>query len=243
MKAPRTLGLIPARGGSKGLPGKNLRPLAGLPLLAHTIACARRCRELARVVVSTDCDEIAAAALAHGAEVPFRRPAELAADDTPMWPVVQHALRAVEAAEGVRYDAVVLLEPTTPGRLPEDVSGALATLAADDGCDGVVGVSVPDFNPLWVCMVEEGGYLRSLVPEAGGYARRQDLPTVYRINGMVYAWRRDFVLSSPDWRAGRLRAHQVPECRALDIDTAEQLAEAEDRLASGRLNLPWLEGA
>ena len=116
------LAVIPARGGSKGLPGKNIRPIAGLPLIAHSIRCAALSPEVDRCVVSTDCEEIASVARQHGGCVPFLRPAELAQDDTPMIPVLQHALREMEQRDAQRYETILLLDPTSPGRLPVDIA-------------------------------------------------------------------------------------------------------------------------
>ena len=234
------LAVVPARGGSKGLPGKNIRPLAGLPLIAHSIRCAAASPSVDRVIVSTDSDEIADVALAHGAEVPFRRPAELATDGAAMWPVLQHALRETEQLDGSRFGSLLLLDPTSPGRTPEDVEAAVAALERDPTSDGVVAVSEPDFNPYWHCVVEEGGYMRDLIPGAERFARRQDVPTVYRINGSLYLWRRDFVLETTNWRAGRLQLHEMPERRAIHIDDAEQFEHAEHLLRSGAVRLPWL---
>ena len=116
------LAVIPARAGSKGLPGKNLRMLAGLPLVMHSVLCARKCSIIDRVVVSTDSISTADLVRSYGTEVPFLRPAELAEDTTPMWPVVQHALGEAERIDDCRYEAVLLLDPTSPGRLPSDIS-------------------------------------------------------------------------------------------------------------------------
>jgi CMP-N,N'-diacetyllegionaminic acid synthase len=240
--APKVLAIIPARGGSKGLPGKNIRSFAGLPLIAHSILCAKDCPSIARIVVSTDSDQIAATAIEYGAEVPFRRPAELATDTAPMWPVIKHALAQAESAFGEQYDAVVLLDPTSPARLPSDVESALATLTADPRCDGVIGVSEPEFSPYWHCVVEEGDYLRDLFPKAKDFDRRQDVPVVYCINASLYAWRRSLVTDSDNWRSGRLRPHVVPAVRAIHIDEIHQFEIAELMVRHGLLALPWLKG-
>src|SRR4051794_37978762 len=129
------LAVIPARGGSRGLPGKNIRSLAGLPLLVHSLRCAALAPEIARTVVSTDSAKIAEVARAHGGDVPFLRPAALATDEAPMMPVLAHAVAAVEAEEGRAYGSVLLLDPTSPTRLPEDVTRAVALLEADPAAD------------------------------------------------------------------------------------------------------------
>src|SRR4051812_38205905 len=146
----RVLAVIPARGGSKGLPGKNTRPLAGLPLIGHSLRAAQLMPSVSRCIVSTDSAQIADLARSLGGDVPFLRPAELAADDTPMAPVLRHALAAVEAAEGSPYDFLVLLDPTSPAREPADIEAAIAQLAGRPDWDGVVSVSAPTFQPVWV---------------------------------------------------------------------------------------------
>ena len=234
------LAVIPARGGSKGLPGKNLRLLGGLPLIAHTIECAKRSPDIDRAIVSTDSREIALVAREYGGHVPFLRPADLASDSTPMVSVLHHAIRCVEQLDQRRYESVLLLDPTSPGRTPSDIAICAQQLAADEAADGIVGVSVPEFNPLWHCVVDEGGYMRDLVPGTGSYTRRQDVPTVYRINATLYLWRRDYLLSSDDWRRGRLRMHVVPEHRAVHIDDLEGFERTEALLRSGLLHFPWL---
>jgi N-acylneuraminate cytidylyltransferase len=236
------LAVVPARGGSKGLPGKNIRPLAGLPLLMHSVLCARMCPVVDRIVVSTDSETIADTTRRHGTEV-ICRPAALAADDTPMWPVIQHTLSAVEGSDARRYAAVLLLDPTSPGRLPSDIVEALAVLERSPECDGVVGVSVPEFNPYWHCVVEESGYMRDLFPAAAEYKRRQDVPPVYRINATLYCWWRDFVLSASTWRRGRLKMQVVPEERSVHIDTTEQFELTDLRVRHGLLQFPWLDSA
>jgi CMP-N,N'-diacetyllegionaminic acid synthase len=237
----KVLAIIPARGGSKGLPGKNIRPFLGLPLIAHSILCAKMCPAVSRVIVSTDSESIAEKAREYGADVPFLRPAELANDTAAMWPVVKHALKETEAAFSERYDAVVLLDPTSPARLPADIAAAVATLQQDDRCDGVIGVSEPEFSPYWHCVVEEGGYLRDLFPRAKQFDRRQDVPTVYCINASLYLWRHRLVTDSDNWRSGRLRLQVIPPIRAIHIDDLRQFEIAELMVRHGLVSLPWLE--
>jgi len=156
------LAVIPARRGSKGLPGKNIRPLAGLPLIAHSILFAKLCPEIKRLIVSTDCDEISDVARQFGADVPFQRSPELAQDDTPIWPVLRHALKAAEDLDGVSYEYLLLLDPTSPGRLPSDVSAAYRLLQGTPSADGIIGVSKPEFNPIWHCVIERDGWMTTL---------------------------------------------------------------------------------
>lgn len=238
----RCLAVIPARGGSKGLPGKNLRPFAGLPLIAHSILLAKLCPEVGRIVVSTDSPEIARTAKSFGAEVPFLRPAELARDETPLWPVIRHALSQVDAPEGADYETVLLLDPTSPAREPGDIAGSFRLLDGNPAADGVIGVSRPDFNPIWHCVVEKEGWMSDLFQEGGRFERRQDLPPVYRINGSLYLWRSSFVRGEEiGWRQnGKHRIFEIPELRAMSFDTLEEFDKAELLVTSGLIRFPWL---
>ncbi len=224
------------------MPGKNIRPLAGLPLIAHSIRLAALCPEIDHCVVSTDSEEIAAVAQAHGADVPFMRPTELARDDSPAWPVLQHALREMERRLQVTFGSVLLLQPTSPGRIPQDIVRALEILASDPAAVGVLAVSEPHFNPRWVCVEEVGGYMKNLVPATPAYTRRQDVPPVFRINGLLYLWKRDHVAneSAPRYYDARHRMLVVPEERAVDIDTLRDFTFAELLIREGILQFPWL---
>lgn len=235
------LAVIPARGGSKGLPKKNILPVAGIPLIGHAILLGRRCPEITRLVVSTDADDIAEAARSFGADVPFRRPASLAGDETPMWPVVRHAQETVEQSDGRAYEYVLLLDPTTIGRLPEDVSGAFRRLREIGEADGIVGVSRPEFNPIWHGVVEQDGWMVSLLSGGEQYDRRQDVPPVYRINASLYIWRRQFVRQEPNtWRRGRLLLFEIPDWRVMHIESRHDLDRADLLVRHGLIQLPWV---
>ena len=235
------LAVVPARGGSRGLPGKNIRPLAGLPLIVHSLRCSAMTQVIDRTVVSTDSDEIASVARLHGADVPWLRPAELAADDTPMMPVLQHALREVEEAEGHAYASVLLLDPTSPCRLPSDLEAAAERLAADPTAVGAVAVSEPTFNPLWVGVVERDGHL-ARAPGAEHRDRRQDAPRFLRVNGAFYLWRSAFLRSAPTaWLdAGPHVGVEIPEGRAYSIDDEREFHQLEALIAADVVELPWL---
>lgn len=238
----RVLAVVPARGGSKGLPGKNVRPLGGIPLIAHTLLFARMCPAFDRVIVSTDSTEIADVARHFGGDVPFIRPAELARDDTPIWPVIQHALNHAESTGLREYQYVALLDPTSPGRDPADIQGALDRLRAVPDADGIVGVSQPPFNPMWTCVIERDGWMVDLTKEGSHFTRRQDVPAVYRINALLYIWRSLFVRSARSWRVGaRNLLYETPDARAIHIDSLDDFAHAEWLLSSGAVRLPWLE--
>lgn len=237
------LAVIPARGGSKGLPRKNLRLLAGVPLIGHTIRCATLIPQISRAIVSTDDPEIAAVARDLGADVPFLRPAELARDDSPMASVIRHALEHAEREDEKRYDAVLLMDPTSPCREPAVVGRAIDQFAADQEIDGVVSVSEPVFNPLWVGVRQaRGGVLERFFPQAVGATRRQDVEPYLRINGNFYVWRSDFVrrLRTSWFDEGTFRGFPIPESQAFSIDTEYEFRLIEALVSAGLNHLPGM---
>ena len=239
----RLLAVVPARGNSKGLVGKNIRPLAGLPLIAHSILLAKMCPEIDRCIVTTDFEEIAQVARRFGGDVPFLRPPELAQSETPMWPVIRHALETIERQEGKPYDYVALLDPTSPTRLPEDVGTACRMLSERPDADGVVAVSKPHYSPIWHSVVARSGWMEDFLPASGRQARRQDVPDVYQINGLLYIWRARFVKARADnWRdSGKHLMLEIPEGRATSIDNLEQFERMQVLVQGGAIKLPWLE--
>jgi CMP-N,N'-diacetyllegionaminic acid synthase len=225
------LAVVPARGGSKGLPRKNLRLLAGSTLLEHAIRFAQACDSVGRVVVSTDSEEIAAVARSAGADVPFLRPPELAADDTPMWTVLVHALKEVDPL-GDAWQVLLLVDPTVPIRSPADFAAALERLDADPNADGIVSVAEPGFNIVWQSVVEEEGYMAHLVSEGVRVTRRQGAPPVWYIDGSFYLWRSEFVRSgASSWFEGRTLMQHVESYGS--VDTAEELRRLEALVAGG----------
>jgi N-acylneuraminate cytidylyltransferase len=247
MTEHRILAVIPARGGSKGLPGKNIRPLSGMPLIAHSIRAAGLTPQVTRCVVSTDSEEIAAVARRHGGETPFLRPAELARDDTPMAPVVRHALEWCEREEGVPYAAVLLLDPTSPARVPQQLADAAEMLFANADLDGVISVSEPTFNPVWVG-VRPGetpdSPLERFFDAGAGVTRRQDADRFLRINGNFYLWRAEFVrrLQTSWFDEGRHAGAEIPESQAFSIDDEYEFRLIEALVAADIIRLPWIEG-
>ncbi|MBW2104342.1 MAG: acylneuraminate cytidylyltransferase family protein, partial [Deltaproteobacteria bacterium] len=180
-----TLGLVPARGGSKGVPGKNLRLVRGRPLVAWAVECGVRAPSIDRVVVSTDSDQIAKAAQEAGADVPFMRPASLARDDTPMMPVMQHAVASVEDIYARIVDRLVLIDPTAPLRRVEDIERAIRMHEEGD-CDAVISGNVAHRNPYFNMVRQEGKYIRLVLEEGRDVGRRQDAPPVYDLNTVVW---------------------------------------------------------
>jgi CMP-N,N'-diacetyllegionaminic acid synthase len=239
----RVLAIVPARGGSKGLPGKNVRLLAGVPLIGHSLRAAALVPAITRCVVTTDSADIATVARRLGGDVPFVRPAELAADDTPMAPVLRHALAAVEEQEGERYDTVVLLDPTSPARKPGDVIDALDRLRAHAAWDGVVSVSAPTFHPVWVGVrpaAHDPERMERYFDDGVGVTRRQELRRYLRVNGNFYVWRADFVrrMQSSWMDEGVHGMVEIPESRAFAIDYQYEFDLLEALVAQGLVTLP-----
>jgi len=209
------LGLVPARGGSKGVPGKNVRPLNGHTLLEYTARAARDSGVIDRLMLSTDAPDIADAGRRAGLEVPFMRPAALAADDTPMLPVIQHAL-AETARTGWSPDVIVLLQPTSPLRRPDHIRDAVTMLRETNADSVVTVVEVPrHLSPDYVMRIEEGR-LRPFLPDGAGVTRRQDARPAYSRDGTVYAFRRSTI--------ERFGGIYGDDCRPLLIDATESIS-------------------
>lgn len=225
----KVLGVIPARCGSKGIPRKNIKDLAGKPLIYYTIKAALSSRSLNRTLVSTDSSEIADIAEAYGAEVLFLRPAELAQDDTPRLPVVRHAVRYLEQTEGYKADIIVTLQPTSPLRRSEHIDAAVEMLASTEA-DSVVSVCKAEHSPYWMRRVVEGGRLIPILPESEQYTRRQDLPVAYRINGAVYAETYSAVFDETKRAKTDIRALVMEKQDSIDIDEESDFRVAEMQL-------------
>lgn len=223
---PTVLGVIPARGGSRGVPRKNIRPLAGRPLIAWTIEAAKKSRLLARTVVSTEDEEIARVARECGGDVPFLRPATLAADDAKTLPVLVHALQAVEAAEVRRFDYVLTLQPTSPFRTADDIDALLRLLDPARPASGA-SVVAADSHPLKAKRIDNGRLVDYFPdhPEPEG-APRQDLPRAWVRNGALYVTRKDVLLGGSLY-GGDTVAYEMPAERSLDINTSLDFEFAE----------------
>jgi CMP-N,N'-diacetyllegionaminic acid synthase len=221
------IGAICARGGSKGVPRKNLRPLAGKPLIAHTIECARACPLFERVVTSTDDGEIAAVARQYGAEVPFLRPSHLAQDDSPKWAVFRHLVQQVEAMTGRRVDVLVDLDTGVPLRQPADIVGCVERLLAG-GAEVVVTAYEAERNP-YFNMVEIGpdGLAHLVKPPPRPIANRQAAPQVYSLSPAVYAMVRDVLWRYDHWSEAKLQIYPLPRERTVDIDSEFDFALVE----------------
>lgn len=227
----KILGLVPARGGSKGVPGKNLTPLAGRSPVRRAYEAGRDSGVCDRIILSTDDEAIAAEGRRAGMEVPFLRPEGLARDDTPMIDVVVHALETL-GAEGYEPDAVLLLQPTSPLRTPEHLRRAVTLLAHNDSVCSVVRLP-REHSPHYVMKIDERGWLDFFLEDGARYTRRQDVPWAYRRDGTVYLTRTPVILDGRTLYGRRCVPLVLEERESLTVDSPEQWREAERRLAAG----------
>jgi CMP-N,N'-diacetyllegionaminic acid synthase len=232
----RVLGIITARGGSKGVPGKNLKTLAGKSLLAYTVEAAHACPALDRVILSTEDAAIAEAGRSLGCEVPFVRPAELSRDDTPHLPVIQHAAAWMQEQAGYHPDAVMVLQPTSPLRNAADIGAAVALLESS-GADSVLSVSeVPAHShPSRTLRLDSNGLAVLFAtgePVRNRVNRRQDLKEAWIMNGAIYACRTAVLFgSNPSLYGDTVAAYRMPVERSISIDDMNDWAEAERALS------------
>lgn len=208
------LALITARGGSKGLPRKNVLNAAGKPLIAWTVHAALAASAVSRVVLSTDDDEIMNVAAAAGCDIPFRRPAELATDEASSMDVVLHALQELPG-----YDFVALLQPTSPLRTGADIDAAFHLMNTHKA-PACVSVTEVDQSPYWMYELAENDRLRSMLDPLPRVSRRQDLPPVYTLNGAIYIAKVEWLLKSKNFLGPETVAYKMPKSRSIDIDNA-----------------------
>jgi len=223
------LALIPARGGSKGLPGKNIAPVAGRPLLAWTVDAASGSKYIDRTVLSSDDEAIISVAAGLGLEVPFRRRPELARDDTPSIDVVIDALDRLPG-----HGIVVLLQPTSPLRSAADIDAALERMQAA-GAPAVVSLRAAEDHPAWTFKLAGDGRLVRFIDDAtlAGVTRRQDLPPAWCLNGAVYAARTDWLRRTRSFLAEGTVGSEMPASRSLDIDTFDDLRRFAEAVGAG----------
>lgn len=208
----KILGLVPARGGSKGIPRKNIKLIAGKPLIAWTIETALKSSLLASVMVSTDDQEISELARGYGAQIPFMRPSELARDNTPGVDPVLHALEALP-----EFDAVLLMQPTSPLRTVDDIDGCIRFAERTEaGC--VVSVAEPGQHPHWMYRLDPEQHLQPFVA-AKHVTSRQELPQIYVANGALYFARRDWLRSRRTFIAADTVGYIMPVERSVDLDS------------------------
>jgi CMP-N-acetylneuraminic acid synthetase len=216
----KVLAVIPARGGSKGVSQKNIRPVCGNPLIAYTIQTALAARHLLyRTIVSTEDSEIAAVAKEHSAEVPFLRPTELAGDKVSTLPVLQHAVNFIETQDGIKIDWVMLLQPTAPLRALEDIEAAL-DVAHQNNCDSVISVvQVFAEHPILMKRIEKNRLLPYCIEEKEGTRRQDYRPAAYMRNGAIYLTRRDVLMEKNSIWGQIICPCIMPPERSLNIDS------------------------
>jgi len=226
----KVLGIIPARGGSKGVPRKNIRLLCGKPLLVYSAEAALKARSLSRIVLSTDDEEIAEIGKQSGLDVPFLRPLELAGDNVPMLPVLQHVVRFMEG-RGEDYEAICLLQPTNPLRKAEDID-ACVMLLEERKVDSVVSIlPVPtEFNPHWVYFQSEDGLIHLSLGGQDPIPRRQDLPAAFYREGSLYTTRRETLMERNSLYGSRTLGYLMDPEGSVNINSLEDWRRAEKLL-------------
>lgn len=233
----KILGIITARGGSKGIPGKNIKLLAGKPLIVYTIESAKEAGVFDRIILSTDDEKIAAVARGYGCQTPFMRPAELARDDTPHVAVLRHAVQWLQDNEKYQPDRVMILQPTAPLRQPFHICEAV-DLMQKTGADSVVSVSaVPGhFNPHWQFNLDSEERLSIFTGETFPriIRRRQDLPRTYARNGAIYLFKTDFLFdpADPNFYGVDVAGYVMDEKYSVNIDTVDDWEKAEHAFAA-----------
>jgi len=223
----KTLAVIPARGGSKGIHRKNITPMLGKPLIAWTIDAALGAKYLDRVIVSTDDEEIARISRSLGVEVPFLRPDELSKDSTPSQPVLQHAVEYLQEVDGYKADIIMTLQPTSPLRRSEHIDEAIELFSNVPSADSLVScVEIPHiFNPESIMVMSSDGFLETYLPENIKPTRRQQKEIKYARNGAIYMTRIEHISSYI--RGGNVLPFIMKFLESIDIDTPDDLILAE----------------
>ena len=225
MSKGKCFAFIFARGGSKGLPRKNIKLLAGKPLISYSIEIAQRCPSIDAVYVSTDDEEIAAVAEQFGAKVPFIRPAELAADTSSEWDAWRHAIDELES-RGEHFDTFISLPATAPLRSVEDVEACIVTLSTD--VDMVVTAKKAERSPYFnMVTIDNDGFSRLVIEPENTVSRRQDAPVVYDMTTVAYVTRPSFIKGHSGVFDGQVKTVIIPDDRAVDIDTVYDFMMAE----------------
>jgi N-acylneuraminate cytidylyltransferase/CMP-N,N'-diacetyllegionaminic acid synthase len=219
---------ICARGGSKGVPNKNLKEVGGKPLIGHAVSDALTWERDTDVVVSTDDEAIASVAEEFGAAVPFMRPSELASDEAAKLPVIQHAVEYIETERSITYDYVVDIDATTPLRRPVDIEDCFEAVITDQEATNAYTVCEADKNPYFnMVELDEDGYASLSKSLDDVVVRRQDAPVVYEMNAAVYVYKRDFLMKTDSPHGNYTKISVMPPERSIDIDTKKDLQFVE----------------
>jgi CMP-N,N'-diacetyllegionaminic acid synthase len=231
MAESRVLGILPARGGSKGIPGKNLKPLSGKPLIAWAATALSNAAEVEQKICSTDDSHIAQVAQAYGLRVPWLRPPELALDDTLVVDVIEHALRSILAEQGICYSHIALIQATSPTVTATDIDAAIRLAIETDADTVITGFHAGQRHPATMYTMEEDGSVQWLLEQRQRMARRQDLPPIFVRTGLVYVIKAEIILERHSIYGDRIMSLIIPEERAITIDE-----ESDFRLAEFLLN-------
>lgn len=221
IQGKKILAIIPARGGSKGIPRKNIVEVGGKPLIAWTIEAAKNSTYIDKLILSSDDDEIMKVAEEWGCEVPFKRPLELSQDDTPGIEPVLHAVREVEG-----FDYLVLLQPTSPLRSTEDIDQCIQ-MCIEGQAESCVSIVETDKSPYWMYTLDQEDTLKKLINDENQYYQRQKAPKVFALNGAIYVADINRVLQSRSLVDHRTLGYVMPKERSIDIDTKMDLLLAE----------------
>ena len=222
----KIIGVILACGCSKGVPGKNIRLLAGRPLIAYTIELGMQCSLITDVVLTTEDEKIREIAIDCGAQAPFLRPSELATDTALAVPTVQHAVREMEKVKGGSYDYVIMLQPTSPLKTTDDLTNALQQLIKSDADSIISVVDVDNWHPMKMKKFEEGLLVDYDEPPVE-MPPRQSLPSVYIVNGAIYATKRDVLMERNSFKGSKCLGYIMPFERSVNIDTEADFLVAE----------------
>jgi len=225
IKDKKLLALIPARGGSKAIPDKNIKNLNGKPLIAWTIEAARKSRYIDKVVVSTDDDEIMTIAKKYGSEAPFKRPKELASDNAKMMDVVIHCIKFFQNS-GEEYDIIILLQPTAPLRSTYDIDRAIGYFVKKKA-QAVISVVACEHSPQWAGVLPHDHNMKNFIPENIREKNRQEIKAFHRINGAVYLADIDFIMHKRDWYGTKTFAYVMKRENSVDIDNLFDFMLAE----------------
>jgi len=218
--------LICVREGSKGLPGKNIKPLNGIPLIGWTINIAKQINRASRIIVSTDSEEIAKLALDYGAEAPFMRPKELAQDNSPEWLVWRHAIDYIENNDFEPFDAIIVLPVTAPLRSSDDINACI-NLFEEGMSDSIITVSSSYRSPYFNMIVNNNEYASLVISPKSKVTRRQDAPEVFDMTTVAYVVSKNFVKNHNGIFEGKVKSVIIPRERAIDIDNLMDFKIAE----------------
>ena len=221
----KILAIIPARGGSKGLKRKNIRALADKPLISYTIETAKTSKYLDRIIVSTEDEEISSISKEYGAEVPFLRPMELAEDATPGIDPILHCLKWLEEKQGYVPDYVCLLQCTSPLRTNSQIDEAIEEML-EKKADSIVSVYESDKSPYWMKKIENGK-LKNFLEADMNYARRQDIPKAYMLNGAIYICKTDLLIKNKGWYSENTVPYIMDKITSVDIDDIDDFRYVE----------------